>query len=336
VIADVAWDALPFVGVFALLVLGMALLAPLEALGWWAGWFPGDLNPLRERASLPPPLPGESDDRHFVVYLTGIGGFGGQFLARREKAFLEGLEQRLPESVIVRDVFPFSVSNNPLNGERLLSFLYRWVQRRRLRHPRTVFGLFIVLRNMLQVFVAADPRYGPINNFGVALEVARSLVQQGYTVQGRRPITLIGYSGGGMISVGIARSLHLLLNAPVRIVSVGGVFASDGGLDDVERLLHIRGNRDWVPLLADVIFAGRWRVFPTSAFNRARRQGRLVFFDPGAMTHSGPEGYFARRAKRDEDGQVHAEYITDLIAEEVKRRSDEGAAAEDAAGDESE
>ena len=59
-------------------------------------------------------------------------------------------------------------------------------------------------RNLTQVFVSMDPRYGPIYNKGIEEKLATVLEQQGYPVGTDRPITLIGYSGGAQVSLGAA------------------------------------------------------------------------------------------------------------------------------------
>ena len=117
--------------------------------------------------------------------------------------FLDRISKKLDGNVIiVRDVFPFSASNNPLSGERMLSWLWHWVHARQLKNPMDIFTFITVLRNMLQVAVSGDSRYGPLNNFGVARAVGRSLIAHGYQIGSGKPITLLGYSGGGQISVG--------------------------------------------------------------------------------------------------------------------------------------
>jgi hypothetical protein len=63
--------------------------------------------------------------------------------------------------------------------------------RLRERRPSLVARL-IDWRNLTQVFVSMDPRYGPIYNKGVADKLAAGLVRHGYPVGSRAPVTLIG------------------------------------------------------------------------------------------------------------------------------------------------
>jgi pimeloyl-ACP methyl ester carboxylesterase len=295
-----------------LLFVAVALLSPLETLGWWAGWS----RRQDEAGRRPPVLPDHwlaEPASYYVVYLTGIGGFSGEFLGRREIGFLQQLQEHLPNAIIVHDVFPFSATNNPLDGDRFLSRLWGWLQQRRLRKPQTVFKNLISIRNILQVAVSADPRYGPIYNVGVAQEIVRSLLEKGYPPGRDKAITLIGVSGGGQVALGTARYLQEALQVPIYVISIGGVLSDDPGIAHVEHLYHLHGSRDNVPRLAELLYPGRWPFLSYSAWNKAKREGKITVIDPGPMTHMGPEEYFSRSALL-ADGRSHAEATADLVA----------------------
>src|SRR4051794_5586112 len=107
------------VGVVVLLVLIAALLAPFESLGWWAGWD----QRWRGPATLEPPDPSvyveeEGGARYYVVYLSGVGSLDPSKLVEKEENFLNLLDAQLPGAVVIRDVFPYSVTNNALTGRR--------------------------------------------------------------------------------------------------------------------------------------------------------------------------------------------------------------------------
>src|SRR5260221_14292699 len=87
------------VAVVGLLLIG--LLAPMESLGWWAGW--------SGESHLPPPETGVAQPKHVLVYLSGIGSISGDELLAEEARFLDHIQALLPDVVIVRDVFPYSV-----------------------------------------------------------------------------------------------------------------------------------------------------------------------------------------------------------------------------------
>lgn len=298
-----------------ILVIIMALVSPFEALGWWAGWNKRQVETTQlSQAPLPAPDAKPKAD-YYAVYLTGIAGFGGEWLGDRETVFLALLADQLPgESVIVRDVFPFSVSNNPLGGERLFSRLWNWVHKRQVKNFADMSVFIIVLRNLFQVAISSDPRYGPISNLGVAQEVSRSLLEKGYQPGSGQTITLIGYSGGGQISVGVARYLHKTLEAPIRIVTMGGVISDDPGIEYVEHLYQIIGGEDFFPKIGAIFFPGRWPLLSYSPWNKAKSQGRISAITPSPnMVHTGPTDYFSQTAMLP-DGQTHMERTVEITA----------------------
>lgn len=305
------------------LLLVMALLSPFEALGWWAGWSkqhapraagaggaaaPGTKAPARRDATL------------FLVYLTGILGFEGGTGGRREADLVGRIAARLPAgAVVIDDVFPYSVTNNPLNGERLFARSWEWINRRRLkkRNLVNVYSALIVARNLFQVAVSADPRYGPISNSGVAREIARSLIRHGYPPGSGKPIYLVGYSGGGQIAVGAARYLREAFDAPIHVIGLGGVYTDDPGVAALHRLTDVRGSKDFMPTVGKVLYPGRWPLLRYSPWNRALRAGRIVRVDSGPMTHFGKYDYFGRSATFP-DGVSYADRTADLAAQVIR------------------
>jgi len=303
--------------IFCLLALGllllvvMALLSPFEALGWWAGWTKRDLTPP---APLPPLEVIQTDIDYYLVYLTAIGGISAETISKREKAFLAELEKAIPGKVeIISDVFPFSVTNNPLNGERSLSWLWQRIHNSRLGGRASVLATLIFIRNLFQVGVSSDPRYGPIYNVGVARELTRSLLRHGYPPDSGIPIAILGWSGGGQIAVGVAPYLHEALQAPIYVISIGGVISDDPGLNGVEKLIHLQGSKDGFPRIGEILFPGRWAMVRHSAWNRAWRSGRIQVIDPGPMKHTGTGDYFDRHTLL-ANGQTYVERTAEVIA----------------------
>ena len=298
-----------------ILIIIMALVSPFEALGWWAGWNKRQLETDALDQSPSPEPDAQPDADYYAVYLTGIGGFSGSWLGDREALFLDLLAERLPgQTVVVRDVFPFSVSNNPLNGERLLTRLWNWIHKRQMKNSSDIFTFLIVLRNLFQVAISSDPRYGPINNLGVAQEISRSLLQKGYQPGSGKTITLIGYSGGAQVSLGVTRYLHRTLEAPVQIFTFGGVMSDDPGLDDVEHLYQLIGGKDFFPKVGAIFFAGRWPLLSYSHWNKAKSQGRISAIDAGAnVVHTGTTDYFSQTATLP-DGQSHMDHSLEVIS----------------------
>jgi hypothetical protein len=315
-IAGFLWEV---IGLLLLLLFIIALLSPLETLGWWSGWSRRHL--AGESAEEPADRPATPNaTATFVVFLTGILGFESGVAGGREMRLMAEIAGRLPDDVVlIDDVFPYSVSNNPLNGDRLFARLWRWVDKRR-RDARSLVNLYnglIVTRNLFQVAVSADPRYGPLTNVGVAREIARSLLRHGYPPGKGKPIHIVCYSGGGQIAVGAARYLNKELAAPVRIVSLGGVISDDPGIAYVDRLVHLQGTKDVVAPVGFLLYPGRWPLLRHSAWNEALRDGRITVIKPGPMTHFGRSDYFSNKATFD-SGTTYAQRIAEMTADVIK------------------
>ncbi len=317
-------SALAVVGLLALLLFLMALLSPLEALSWWAGWSGHAPNPttlsreaLEEVKAQQHNKRSRKNPSYFLVYLTAIGGVSAHEIAYREQVFLKKLQEALPEAVIVSDVFPFSVTNNPLTGERLFGWLWRKIHERRQTITGGMLASFIFARNLFNVAVSADPRYGPINNAGVAREISKSLYRNHYPLDGGAPIVTMGWSGGGQIAVGVAPFLELGMDGPVYVVSIGGVLTDDPGIAFVEHLWHLQGNKDRFPLIGDILFPGRWPIVRHSAWNKFKQAGKLTVIDTGPMVHTGKGDYFDPKSTLP-NGQPHVEKTVEIIAEAVR------------------
>ena len=303
------------IGVFALVLISAAL-APLESLGWWAGWF-GSRNELvdtkgRLSSDTITTTIKTTPSSHYLVYLSGIGAISGDVLADEEEVLLDALDEQLPHTRVIRDVFPYSVTNVGLTSQRPFATLWRWIMRQRIVNPETVLGFLINMRNLFQVAVSADQRYSPIYNFGVANEIARSLQRAGYPANSGTPVTLLGWSGGGQISLGAATYLARMIEAPLRIISIGGVLSSDPGLRAIDHLYHLYGDKDSVQQLGALLFSGRWRMSVGSPWNRALAQNKLSFICLGPIKHNGQDHYLDTE-KCLADGQTYADKTISTI-----------------------
>ncbi len=308
-----------FVAVFALLLSGA--FAPLEALGWWAGWF-GDLADEE-----PPPAQGEPatiipalerDVGRYVVFLSGIDSVSDEPVPQRQVRFLERLREEVSDAVVLQ-VFPYSLTNRALTGERIFARFWRWALRQKLgtRSHEQIAGMLINLRNTWQVLVSADRRYGPFYDRGTAALMVRQLRRAGYQDASGLPIVLIGYSGGGQIAVGAAPFVREALDAPVSVLSLGGVLASDPGLLAVRHLVHVIGARDRVHKAGAIMFPGRWPIFPYSPWNLARRHGKIRRLVLSPCNHTGDDGYLDE-TKLVEDGRSYFEVTVDVLAALVR------------------
>jgi hypothetical protein len=289
-------NVLLLIGLGVLILVGAAILAPLESLGWWAGWS-GRTTKLRDLASDDKGAEGPDEalpeKSHYVVYLSGIGVASADGLAPDEFDFIDHLAALMPDSEIITDVFPYSVTNNPLTGHRLLQPLWRKARSLQEENPDSLVAMLLInIRNTLQVLVSADPRYGPIYGVGVAQEIARSLARHGYRLGSGKPVFLIGFSGGGQVSVGCATYLSPMIEAPVFVVSVGGVLTDDLGIKHVKRLTHLYGTKDPVQKIGQILWSGRWAVMPQSAWNRAVASKKVEMVEMGPMAHNALGGYY--------------------------------------------
>ena len=187
----------PDAGTIALVALAALLVAgaltPLETLGWWAGWYgdpvddhrldpdsglpeeasgadeagtggpaTGGLVPAATTPAAPPPSPAEPVAGPWVVYLSGIHAVGPITHARREARLVARLRSALPRGRVL-EVFPYSVTNRALTGQRIFAGVWRWSLNAKLsgRRLAQITGFLINVRNLWQVLVSADRRYGP-------------------------------------------------------------------------------------------------------------------------------------------------------------------------------
>ena len=296
-----------------LLFFGMAMLSPFETREWWK------LSAL-EKGKQPPTWKKEDNDSSmYIIYLTAIGGVSADEISSRERQFLAGVEEQLQTAVFIDDVFPFSVSNNALTGERLFAKIWRYIHAARRKGSAT--GVFlsslIFARNLFQVGVSGDPRYGPIYNVGVAKELIRSLLEHGYPPNSGKPIVVMGWSGGGQIAIGVVRYLSEGLNAPVSVMSIGGVMAADPSIAYVDKLYHLQGSRDKFPNLGEILYPGRWPFLKKTEWSKAKEDGRFITVVPGPMRHTGKEDYFDHHTTLP-NGQTYLERTTEAVADLLK------------------
>ncbi len=293
-----------------ILILGFLIagaLSPFEALGWWAGWFGRDREDMQD---LPKVATTGSTAKHFIIFLSGIHSVSEESFAGREINLLNALKERLSDTRIL-ELFPYSVSNRALTGQRFFAWFWRIALK--LKFSRLAFAGFIInFRNVWQVMVSADKRYGPIYNQGSAESIARALLQNGYQVGSKTPVTLIGYSGGGQIAVGAASYLKEIIDAPIRVISLGGIVCSDPSLAALERLYQLNGEKDRVQRLAAWFFPGRWRILPYSDWNKARDNGLIQFVNMGPVDHTGKQGYLDSKQTLS-DGRSYLEQTVDTI-----------------------
>ena len=323
--------ALLLIGLFGLIFVSAAL-APMESLGWWAGW--GDKPPQKNEfaaedeysAALAP----EAD--FYLVYLSGIGAISGTSVPAEEYPFIDGLRKRLSKAEIISDIYPYSVTNNGLTGQRGFAWLWRTLEKigQTPGSKLAIMTMVINLRNAFQLFVSADRRYGPVYNLGIGNTVYDGLLRHGMHPHSSKPIVMLGWSGGGQISIGSVEYLAGL-PGPIYVISVGGMLSDDPGLEKVDHLWHLYGVADPLQALGGVMFAGRWPIMPKSPWNTAMADGRIDMICLGQFTHNGEGNYFdmVTPVTNDKKGRTHGQKTLDTI---VRILNEEGMVSdEDAA-----
>ena len=256
--------------------------------------------------------------RKMRPFLPGVGALGTHVDAW-EQRLVHVLAGALRDGVVLTGIFPFTVRNDTLIERRPTAWLWRWLARVRQERPSLVAKL-IDWRNLTQVFVSMDPRYGPIYNKGVADKLTASLSGQGYVAGSKRPVTLVGYSGAAQVALGAALYLAHDLQAPVTVISLGGVLGDDPALATVEHLHHLWGTHDVEARLAAVAMPARWPIAKRSRWNRAIMAGRLTQTCLGAMHHAGARGYLDPDTWTPE-GRSYLEVTASTILEIIDSRS---------------
>jgi predicted Abi (CAAX) family protease len=266
-----------------------AFMAPLETLGWWAGWY-GDRVVTAPAGDAGAPVPEGDHVKRYVVYLDGISQSSQAYMPDVE-AFLDALVPRLPANVrLIRGLMAYSTINRPLDDDPVLAWFWRWVDKLRFANPQSLMGMLVNLRNVLIVAVSSDRRYGPIYNYGIGQLVYDALVASGYRKNSGTPVTFIGYSGGGQMAAASAAHVKLAIDAPVDVISLGGVISGNCQILVLEHLYHFFGDKDGVERLGPIIFPSRWKIAASSSWNRALRLGRLSIHGLGPVGHQVPGG----------------------------------------------
>jgi hypothetical protein len=320
------------IGLFALIFVSAAL-APMESLGWWAGWGakPPKKNELTEKEAAAATAIPEAD--FYLVYLSGIGAISGTSVPAEEYPFIYGLRKRLPKAEIISDIYPYSVTNNGLTGQRAFAWLWRGLEKigQTPGSKLAIMTMVINLRNAFQLFVSADRRYGPVYNLGIANEVYTGLLRHGMHPRSSKPIIMLGWSGGGQIAIGSVEYLAGL-PGPIYVISIGGMLSDDPGLKKVDHLWHLYGVADPLQALGSVFFAGRWPIMPQSPWNTAMADGRIDMICLGQYSHNGKGNYFdmVTPVTNDKKGRTHGQKTLDTIVRILNEEgmlSDEDAAA---------
>lgn len=295
--------------IFIALGVGLAiLLAPLEALLLWAGWL--DNRDNDEFEALEPVSYSDASPQHFIVFLDGISKGSYKDLDYITD-FLTALQNALPKARIISDVLPYSVFNTSLTDQTrpLARF---WERVEHLKFQGSPLGFLINIRNIFQVMVSADWRYGLVYNLAMAKLILRHLIKHGYNPSKPLPITIIGYSGGGQMAAGCASLIGKALDIPVTVISIAGVMAGTTDLSRVQSWYQVTSDRDPVERIGAIIFPLRWRIIWFSNWNRAKRQGKVKLLQLNGAKHDNKGSYMDKNALVD-TGQSQLERTIAMI-----------------------
>ncbi|MGV0027072.1 hypothetical protein [Phormidesmis priestleyi] len=284
------------------LLLVWGTVAPIGTLVWWLNQGAEGLGLKREMKKLPASSP-RADQKAincYIVYLPGVGDSSANELSAGEEYFLDRLQKIHPNCVTVRDVFPYSVANQDLGGQRFLAPFWKAAQKGEGWFKNA--GVLIKIRNLWRFAISADDRYAPVYNQGIAAAIVdRMNAVHPISQASGQPIQLIliGTSGGVQVALGAVPYLNEWLKPQLVVVSAGGAFDGEAGFESAQHVYHLQGERDWVDDIPRIVFASRWPWTIHSPFNQARQQGRFINLDSGNHTHDGSQGYFGQAIAHD-------------------------------------
>ena len=295
-------------------VIGVLLMVLIPTAGiyslvgqfaFWEGWIGGLQEPAQlfasqekraranGRADPHPPQP------HYVVYLDGIHQHASEH-PPRITTFLSLLEQALgPQAQLLKGIEAYTVLPVGLAEDPGTAWFWRRLFNLQEQNPSAVVqvlaGMLVQANNVIKVGISSDRRYGPIVNVEQALKVAERLAELGFHPSSGTPITLLGYSGGGEMAMGMADYLRRICRTPVHIVTFCGVFSGNQELAKVEGITTVVGTRDPLQVVGRIAFPGRSPLLPFTRWNKAVRSGAVRHTLIPGMTHNGNQGPFSER-----------------------------------------
>ncbi|MDN5559582.1 MAG: hypothetical protein L0G23_09140 [Ruaniaceae bacterium] len=303
-------------------LLVLALLSPLESLRWWSrdghevstllsGMTSQDLIAAGQRAG----HAAADGPQQYVVYLSGVGAIGGsaESNSKTERHFLNALESRLDRASVTGDVFPYSVQNLGLPQRRGGGIWERASRGSGRKKGISLLPWIINLRNVFQVLVAADPRYGPTYGLGLAQVIWKSARARGYVLGSGATITILGYSGGAQMALNAAWFLEGV-GIPMQIVSMGGVFENHSSFERIRRFIHLYGEKDSLMFIGRTFSPGRWKRSVNSEYNQAKSEGRVVEMCIGPMSHDAKKWYLDHKTFA-ADGRSYFDITVDAVVE---------------------
>ena len=303
-------------GVLLLLLIPIAgIYSLITQYAFWEGWLDG--LPTPDQLFAPSPTAGGDalegaapTIRRYLIYLDGIHQRASDHPPRITE-FLDLLQSRLSaDTELLRGLETYTVMPVSLQEDKGSRWFWQRLFALQESHPSPlVQGLCAALvqaNNVIKVGISSDQRYGPILNYELALKIALRLSEAGLKPEQGGELVLLGYSGGGEMAMGTADYLRRLTRAPVRIITVCGVFSANQILDEVGAILTVVGTADPVAALGRLLYPGRLPWFRHSPWNRARQRGVVLRHVVGGMAHNGNHGPFSPTCRQAVVDQVMA------------------------------
>lgn len=300
---------LRMIGVLLLVLIPTAgIYSLVSQFAFWEGWITGLPEPSRLFNGSPPAPTGRN--AHFVVYLDGIHQHRRDHPPRIQ-TFLQLLEQALgPRTQLLQTIEPYTVLPVGLADDAGSSWFWRRLLNLQEQHPsglvQVLAAVLVQANNIIKVGISSDRRYGPILNYELALKVAERLAEAGFHPSRGAPITLLGYSGGGEMAMGMADFLSRICHCPVGIITFCGVFSGNQELSRVARITTVVGSRDPLEVIGRFAYPGRSPLLPLTRWNRALRSGAVRRSLIPGMTHNGNQGPFSERHRQKVIGAIVA------------------------------
>ena len=297
------------IGVLLLVLIPTAgIYSLVSQFAFWEGWIEG----LQEPATLfdaAPPRAAQTT-AHYVVYLDGIHQKESDHPPRITD-FLALLERALgPHTRLLRAIETYTVLPVGLAEDAGSAWFWRRLLSLQEQHPnglvQVLAATLVEANNVIKVGISSDRRYGPILNVELALKVADRLAEAGFHPSSGAPITLLGYSGGGEMAMGMADYLRRICRCPVRIVTFCGVCSGNQELAKVEGITTVVGSRDPMELVGRLAYPGRSPLLPLTRWNKAISAGTVRRTLIPGMTHNGNQGPFSERHREAVIGAILA------------------------------
>lgn len=292
--------------IFLLFLFGL-FTSPFESLAWFSGF-----NAMELKEKFKGKIIKSKTPSSYLVYISGIGISGQHDFTKEERNFVEVLKKRYSTINIIDEIYPYKIFNETLTSNTWLSYLWRLALKFRKTNFKYVAYL-INVRNLFQVFVSADSRYGPIFNLAAANRTIQKLLSKGYKQNRKNIIYIFASSGGAQIGVGMSRYLKDFFNCKVILISVGGGFSSNKSFKQIDCFYDISGSKDNIYKFVSYAFPGRWSISQNSYWNILIKKGRVSKYVLGGVGHLGENGYFGNEFRNDHNGKTNLELVVEIL-----------------------